>query len=73
MQILGIILVSAILILPASMGRLVSKSFKGFFVSSIIISEVVVLGGLFLSYYIDKSGSIENLVFLNHDVGKTVE
>lgn len=52
-KILGIILVSALLILPAATGRLLSKSFKSYFTVSIIISEITILLGLFLSYIKD--------------------
>lgn len=52
-KILGIILVSALLILPPSIGRLVTKSFKSFVTLTIILSEIIVIGGLVVSYYLD--------------------
>jgi ABC-type Mn2+/Zn2+ transport system permease subunit len=54
LKILGIILVSALIIIPASTAKLLSKSFKGLIVQSIIFSEAVVLAGIALSYYIDS-------------------
>lgn len=52
-KILGIILVSALLVIPASAGKLVSRSFKGLIVRSIIFSEATVLSGIVISYYLD--------------------
>lgn len=49
-KILGIILVSALLIIPASIGKLISKSFKNLIISSIAIAEVTILGGIIISY-----------------------
>jgi ABC-type Mn2+/Zn2+ transport system permease subunit len=54
LKILGIVLVSALLIIPASTAKLVSRSFKGLILKSIIISEIVVLIGIALSYYLDS-------------------
>jgi len=54
LKILGIILVSALLIIPASTAKLVSKSFKGLIVQSIIFSEIIVLLGVALSYALDS-------------------
>ena len=54
LKILGIVLVSALLIIPASTAKLISKSFKGLIVQSIIFSEVVVMLGIGLSYALDS-------------------
>ncbi len=54
LKILGIILVSALLIIPASTAKLISKSFKGLIVQSIAFSEAVVILGITLSYYLDS-------------------
>jgi zinc transport system permease protein len=54
LKILGIILVSALIIIPASTAKLVSKSFKGLIVRSVIFSEIVVVVGIALSYYLDS-------------------
>ncbi|GIW66148.1 MAG: metal ABC transporter permease [Candidatus Parcubacteria bacterium] len=50
---LGIILVNALLIIPASISNLVSKSFSDFMLKSIIFSEIISLSGLFSSYYLN--------------------
>ena len=49
----GIVLVSALLIIPVSISKLVSKSFKKLVVLSIIFSEFIVLVGLLVSYFLD--------------------
>lgn len=54
LKILGIILVSALLIIPASTAKLVSKSFRGLIVQSIIFSELIVILGIVLSYALDS-------------------
>ncbi len=54
LKILGIILVSALLIIPASTAKLTSKSFKGLILQSVVVSEVIVLVGIALSYYLDS-------------------
>jgi zinc transport system permease protein len=48
-KILGVILVSALLIIPAAIGKLVSKSFKELSIISIAVSEVIILGGILTS------------------------
>ena len=52
-KILGIILVSALLVLPAASGRLLSSSFKTYVWASLLISEIVIVSGLTLSYFYD--------------------
>ncbi len=52
-KILGIVLVSALLILPASTSKLIARSFRGLLINSIIIGELSVLVGIFLSYRIN--------------------
>ncbi len=54
LKILGIVLVSALLIIPASTAKLVSKSFKGLIIQSILFSEIVVILGIALSYALDS-------------------
>lgn len=53
-KILGIILISALLILPSATSRLLSHSFKEYFFASIIFAEITILGGLLLSFYLDS-------------------
>ncbi|HUU05682.1 MAG TPA: metal ABC transporter permease [Patescibacteria group bacterium] len=52
-RILGIILVSAILIIPVSTARLFSRSFKALTWWTILIAEFTVLAGLLLSYFLN--------------------
>ncbi len=58
-RVLGIILVSAILIIPVSTARLSSRSFKSLGLWTVLISEGVMIGGLLLSYYLNlPSGAV---------------
>jgi len=52
-KIVGVILVSALLIIPVSTAKLVTGSFKSLVSVTIITSLVVVLSGISLSYYLD--------------------
>jgi len=52
-KILGIILVSALLVLPPATGRLLAKSFKSYLWMSLLVSEIVIICGLTLSYFYD--------------------
>lgn len=52
-KILGVILVSALLIIPASTAKTYAGSFKKLLIGSVIISEITVISGIILSYYID--------------------
>ena len=58
-KILGIILVSALLIIPPSIAKLMAKSFKLINVLSVIFAEVIVISGLIISYYFNlPSGAV---------------
>jgi len=58
-KILGIVLVSALIILPAATAKMLAKSFKHYLTLSIIISEITIISGLFLSYIWDlPSGAV---------------
>ena len=52
-KVLGIVLVSAALIIPVSTAKIFSPSFKALSILSIIISEAVMVGGIMLSYKLD--------------------
>jgi zinc transport system permease protein len=52
-KILGIILVSALLIVPVASSQLLARSFKTLAVFSVILSELIVVLGIFGSYYLD--------------------
>lgn len=52
-KMLGVVLVSALLIIPVSTAKLISSSFRTLILTSIVISEIVVFAGLFISYVLD--------------------
>ena len=52
-KIVGIILVSALVVLPASFGLLLSSNFRMVILLGILYTIVIMIGGLFLSYYLD--------------------
>jgi len=52
-KILGIILVSALLLIPVSISKLISRSFRNLVIWSFILAEVIVLAGLLISYFFD--------------------
>jgi len=58
-KLIGIILVSALLVIPSAIAKPFSKSFQVFTVLTIINSIFIVLSGLILSYYLDlPSGAV---------------
>lgn len=58
-RVLGIILVSAILIIPVSSARLLSRSFKTLIWWTLGISESTMIAGLLISYYLNlPSGAV---------------
>ena len=62
-KILGIILVSALLVLPPATARMVTESFKSYTILSIIISFITVISGLVLSLALDlPSGAVIVLI-----------
>jgi len=52
-KILGIVLISALLILPPAISRLYTKSFHSHLLWSILFSEMIIFSGLLLSYFYD--------------------
>ncbi|MFH1253318.1 MAG: metal ABC transporter permease [Candidatus Uhrbacteria bacterium] len=52
-KMLGIVLVSALLIIPPAIGRILAQNFKQYFIFSIIAAEVTILAGLFFSLQFD--------------------
>lgn len=52
-KILGIVLVSALIILPAAASRLLTRSFRGYIAATLLLSELMILSGLALSYRYD--------------------
>ncbi|MCA0171027.1 metal ABC transporter permease [Bacillus sp. RAR_GA_16] len=53
MQIVGVLLVSALMTLPVAASIRIARGFKQTIAYSIIFGEVAVLGGLILAYYLD--------------------
>ena len=52
-KLLGVVLVSALLIIPAATSRLLSRTFKSFFITTLILSELTILLGLIVSFFLD--------------------
>lgn len=65
-KIIGILLISAFLVIPAAAGLQVASSFRRALVSSVLISLVSVTGGIIASFFLDlpASASIVILSFL---------
>jgi len=66
MKVVGILLVSALVVIPAAAGLQLSSNFKQAIILSSLIAFVSVLLGLFLAFYLDfpASGTIVILSFL---------
>jgi len=66
MRVVGLLLASAMILLPAASAFQISKSFKGTIIISAVIAIISVIAGLFLSYTFDfaTSGTIVLLNFL---------
>lgn len=52
-KLLGIVLVSALLIIPSSISKLVSRSFDAFLRNAVLLAVLIVILGLMLSYWLD--------------------
>lgn len=52
-KILGVVLVSALLVIPVSVAKLISGSFQKLVLWSIVVSELIVIAGLTLAYFLD--------------------
>ena len=65
MKVVGILMVAALLVIPAAAGLQLATSFKLAMVISAAVALVSVIGGLFLSFYVDlpASGTIVILAF----------
>lgn len=65
-SILGVLLVSALITLPAAAALRVASTFKSMFVYAVVFGETAVLAGFFASYYYDLSsgGTIAVISFL---------
>jgi len=62
-KIVGIILVSALIVLPASFGLLVSKQYKKVLLGSILFTLSIMIGGLFISYHLDMPAGATIVTF----------
>lgn len=52
-KVLGVILVSALLLIPVSISKLLSNSFKKLLILSVVLSEVIVISGIVISFYLN--------------------
>lgn len=52
-RMLGIVLVSALLIIPAATARIAASSLRQFVVFAIVAAEIAIIGGIILSYFGD--------------------
>lgn len=52
-KILGVVLVSALLVIPVSVAKLISGSFQRLVLWSVLVSESIVITGLALAYFLD--------------------
>lgn len=52
-KVVGIILVTALIVLPVSVGKLVSRSFHTLLIMSAIVAIITVIVGIIISYYLD--------------------
>ena len=62
-KILGIILVSALLVIPPSTAKLFAHNFKELVIYSVILGFSCVLGGLFASYYLNLPSGATIILF----------
>ena len=53
MRVVGVLLISALMVVPVAAGQLVARSFRSTFVISIVIGVVVSVAGVVVSYYAD--------------------
>jgi manganese/iron transport system permease protein/iron/zinc/copper transport system permease protein len=53
MQVLGVTLIAATIVIPAATARLLTHSFSTMLVLSTVLGGVTALGGMYLSYYVD--------------------
>ncbi len=52
-KILGVVLVSALLVIPVAASKIIAGSFRSLILNGIIISVITVLSGMLISYYLD--------------------
>ena len=49
-KVLGVVLVSALLIIPASISRLLTHTFRSYTIVALFVAELVMLSGILISY-----------------------
>ncbi|OGL73944.1 hypothetical protein A3C96_02685 [Candidatus Uhrbacteria bacterium RIFCSPHIGHO2_02_FULL_60_10] len=52
-KILGIVLVSALIVIPPAAGRAMTGSFRGYVVAALVLAEIMMVAGLTVSYLYD--------------------
>lgn len=52
-KIIGVLLVSALMLIPVSISKLISNSFKSLLITSIFFSELLAFSGLLISYFLN--------------------
>ncbi len=52
-RIVGALMISSLLVIPTASAMLISKSYKGTLIRSVIFAEIFTIAGLFISYYCD--------------------
>ena len=62
-KVVGIILVSALLVLPAATARQLTNNYRALAVCSVVLGVVSTIVGLFLSYYLDLSSGATIVLF----------
>ncbi len=63
MKIVGIILVSALVVLPASFGKLLSNRYQEVLIYSILFTFFIMSGGLLISFYLNAPAGATLIVF----------
>lgn len=52
-RIVGALMISSLLVIPSATAMLISKSYKGTLILSIVFAEIFTIAGLFISYYLN--------------------
>lgn len=62
-KVIGIVLVSALLVLPAAIAKLITGSMRSLIITTFVVSELVVLGGLLVSFALNWPSGATIIVF----------
>ena len=63
MQVLGVTLIAATIVIPAATARLLTHSFSTMLVLSTVLGGLTALGGMYLSYYFDIASGASIVLF----------